>query len=219
MKRSQLNKTAIVIGATGVVGKEVVKYLTLSTHFDKVITLTRIKVEYPSSKVINYEIDFENISEFKDLINGSHLFSCLGTTKKQAGSIENQRIVDVNYQLKIAQLAVDNGIESYLLVSSFGANCKSKNAYSRMKGEIEESVKNLPFKQISIFRPSLLLGERKDKRIGETLGKYVLPIICSLPILKKYRPIHGKEVARKMISTAEKSQHGIETFSLDDLFQ
>lgn len=214
-----MNRIAIVIGATGVVGKEVVACLSLSTHFDKIITLTRKQVKYSSPKVTNYVVDFNNVTELKKLLHGSHLFSCLGTTKKQAGSIEKQRIVDVNYQLKIAQLAVDNGIDNYLLVSSFGANCKSKNAYSQMKGEVEESVKKLPFKKISIFCPSLLLGKRKDIRVGETVGKYLLPMLCILPILKKYRPIQGKQVAKKMVSVAEQPTHGIETFSLEELFQ
>ena len=120
-----MNKKAIVIGATGVVGKEVVKLLSQNSQFSEIITFTRREYEFNSSKVINYVIDFNDIQKYEDLIDGEYLFSCLGTTKAQAGTVENQRVVDYNYQLEFAKLAANNGIHHYLLVSSPGANSQS----------------------------------------------------------------------------------------------
>ena len=111
----------------------------------------------------------------KEPLKGDVLFSCLGTTKKQAGSIAAQRIVDFDYQLQIAQIAVENGVPHYLLVSSSGANAKSRAAYMKMKGELEEQVKALPFQRISIFQPSLLLGDRPESRFGEQLAALFMP--------------------------------------------
>ncbi|WP_444905176.1 NAD-dependent epimerase/dehydratase family protein [Microbulbifer sp. CnH-101-E] len=209
---------AIIIGATGLIGSELVELLAKESAIDEIITLTRRNVPIRHPKVRNEIVDFEHLTDYADLFHGDLLFSCLGTTKKQAGSLEQQHKVDVEYQYQAAKLAADNGVSHYLLVSSSGANAKSGNAYLQMKGELEQKVLSLPFVRTSIFRPSLLLGERGDSRPAEKIGAILLPWICRLPGLQRYRPIEGAQVAAKMVRESLKEGKGQETFTLDELF-
>lgn len=216
-----------MLGATGVVGRELVEQLIQVAQIDKVISITRRPMDYATSKVINKVINFEQLAQYADLFKGDMLFSCLGTTLKLAGSITQQRLVDVDYQYRAAELALNNGVSHYLLVSSSGANANSRTAYLKMKGELELKVTALNFPQTSILQPSLLLGERKDFRLGEKLASALLPLISKIPRLKKYRPITGKQVAVKMcriaLSNIEDNEpkiqyHKIQYYRLDELF-
>jgi uncharacterized protein YbjT (DUF2867 family) len=162
-------------------------------------------------------VDFECLEEYRDAFEGDILFSCLGTTLKQAGSMTAQRRVDVDYQLRAAELAAEQGVSDYVLVSSSGANAKSLSPYLKMKGELEEAVKALSFKHITILQPSLLLGERPDLRSAEKLGSLILPMLCKLPGLGRYKPIHGSQVATKMIEMGFQSK-SLQTLTLDDVF-
>ena len=214
------NKVAVVIGATGLVGHHLVEQLTAENHIEKVITLTRRPITYNNGKVVNYVVDFNNLTQHADLLKADVLFSCLGTTKKAAGSIGEQRKVDFDYQLQIAKLAASMAVNHYVLVSSSGANAHSNSAYLKMKGELEDAVKTLTFKRISIIQPSLLLGKRdNDFRISEKLGSVLLPILCMLPGLKKFKPIAGQQVAKKMSNISKQSGDGVEYFKLDELFE
>lgn len=165
-----MEKVALVIGSTGLVGKSLVDQLVAANHIEQVITLTRKPVEHVSAKVVNHVVDFDLLELHASLFQANLMFSCLGTTLKQAGSIEAQRKVDFEYQLKAAELAIANGVSHYLLVSSSGANDQSRSAYLKMKGELEKRIKLLNFERISIFQPSLLMGERKEFRLAEKLG-------------------------------------------------
>jgi len=214
-----MGKIALVVGATGVVGRELVEQLSQCDSIEKVKAFTRRPIEYKNTKVDNHVIDFAQLDNFKDLFVGDFLFSALGTTLKQAGTIEAQKIVDLDYQREVAQIAVTNNIHHYLLVSSSGANSESLSAYLRMKGELENSVLELGFSRVSIFRPSLLLGERRDFRLGEKIGSLLLPSLCRLPWLRKYRPVTGKEVALKMVQVSQTSREGLEIFQLDEILE
>ncbi|KZN62412.1 hypothetical protein N473_19355 [Pseudoalteromonas luteoviolacea CPMOR-1] len=211
-------KTAIVLGATGLIGKSLVQQLAEQAEVEKVVAITRRPVDYPSDKITNQVVDFDNLSQFAHTFQGDVLFSCLGTTKKQAGSIAKQRIVDLDYQLQVAKLAAQNQIKHYFLVSSSGANANSHSPYLQMKGELEQQVKQLHFDTVNIFQPSLLIGQRSDIRIAETLGNYLLPTLCKLPWLKKYRPISGQQVAKKMVAVAMTEHKRTQTYALDVLF-
>ncbi|GAA5315788.1 MAG: oxidoreductase [Candidatus Pelagadaptatus aseana] len=213
-----MTKTAVVIGATGVVGREVVNYLVHSDAYDRVVTLTRRPIISDSHKEENHVVDFDCLEDVKDLIQGDCFFSCLGTTKKQAGSIAAQRQVDYDYQLRAAELAAANKMPHYLLVSSSGANAKSFNAYLKMKGELEQAVEQLPFQSVRIFQPSLLLGEREDERMGEKIGAAIMPALCALPGLRKYKPITGKQVAKRMVSESVNETSGVSHYVLDEIF-
>lgn len=214
-------KTAIVLGATGLIGSHLVKQLSECDAILKVIAVTRRPVEYSSDKIENQVINFENLSEYANIFKGDLLFSALGTTAKKAGSKEKHRKIDHDYQLEVASIAVKNGVQHYLLVSSAGANSKSPYNYSRIKGELDEKVVTLGFLRVSIFRPSLLLGERKESRFLEGVGAYLLPVLGLIPGLRKYRPIQGLEVAKKMIQVSHSDivhDKTIEYFTYDENF-
>ncbi|RLA47222.1 MAG: short chain dehydrogenase [Gammaproteobacteria bacterium] len=209
---------AIVIGATGLVGGPLTEQLVATDNISKVIAITRRPIEHPSTKIDNNVVNFDQLEECATLFRADFLFSCLGTTRKQAGSHAAQRRVDLDYQYKAAQLAADMGVNHYLLVSSSGADVNSRNPYLKMKGELEQKIKTLPFKRISIFQPSLLLGSRKDFRIGEKLGSWVLPSLCSLPGLRRFRPVTGQQVAAKMVQVSQQPGQTREWFQLDEIF-
>lgn len=213
-----MGKVAIVLGATGVVGSELVQQLAQHDGIDIVKAVTRRSVNYESSKINNDVVEFDRLSAFASVFEGDMLFSCLGTTRKTAGSIAKQRQVDVDYQLEAATLASKNAVGHYLLVSSSGANRLSLSPYLKMKGELETEIGKLPFQRISIFRPSLLVGNRAVLRVGEAIGNAVMPLICKVPPLRKYRPITGKEVAKKMLKTSLVAGRALEIYKLDEIF-
>lgn len=218
MKKISVNKTAIVIGATGLIGSNVVTLLAEAEHVGRVVVITRRAVEYNSEKVENHVIDFDHLNDHKELFAGDILFSCLGTTLGQAGSIAAQRVVDLDYQYTAARIAFEQGVSHYLLVSSSGADQRSLSAYLKMKGELEAEVQSLAFAHISILQPSLLLGEREQSRRAEGWASKVLPIICKLPMLRRYRPIYGAKVAQKMVLLSQAPKLPFERFSLDQVF-
>lgn len=211
-------KTVIVLGATGLVGSKLVEQLSKAQGIVKVVAITRRPTEYTSEKVVNEVINFEELAKYSDVFKGDILFSCLGTTLKQAGSVTAQRVVDYDYQYDVAKMSAENGVSHYILVSSSGAYASSKNAYLKMKGELERDASLLPFDRISILQPSLLVGERDHFRLGEVVGSWIMPTLCKLPFLKKYRPISGDQVAKKMVSVALSEGNARETFTLDEIF-
>jgi uncharacterized protein YbjT (DUF2867 family) len=218
MKNTSVNKTAIVIGATGLIGSNVVSLLAEAEHVGRVVVITRRAVEFASKKVENHVVDFARLNEHKDLFTGDILFSCLGTTIQLAGSVAAQRVVDLDYQYTAARIAFEQGVSHYLLVSSSGAEQQSLSAYLKMKGELETKVQSLAFQHISILQPSLLLGEREQSRRAEGWASRVLPVICKLPMLRRYRPIYGAKVAQKMVLLSQSPEHAFERFSLDQVF-
>jgi len=211
-------KIAIVIGATGVVGKKLVDRLAKQESIEKIIAITRRAVEYQSNKVVNEVVNFDKLENHRDIFQGDIFFSCLGTTAKQAGSLTKQRLVDFDYQYNAAKICVENNVKHYMLVSSNGANANSKSSYLKMKGELENEILLLPFQRISILQPSLLLGERDDFRLGEVLASWILPTLCQLPFLKRYRPISGDEVAKKMVTLSSLNGNTKAVYKLDELF-
>lgn len=234
-----MKKTALVIGATGLIGKALVYELLKQDAISKVITLTRkplvldqtdLADKRPNDKKLNQQrfenhtIDFSKLAQYSEHFKQvDMLFSCLGTTKKLAGSINNQRVVDVDYQYDAAKLAYECGVEEYFLVSSSGASASSISPYLKMKGELENKVIALGFKRCVILRPSLLIGERADKRPGEFFAGKVMPLLSCVPLLNKYRPIKGIEVAQKMAQLAiedinSSAVKSVKYYTLDEVF-
>lgn len=221
-------KTALVIGATGLIGRHLIDELIASNQFTHVIALTRKPLLIDSTKFENHLVDFERLEDFSalfsagdlstDVRSASVLFSCLGTTKKQVGSIEAQRRVDLDYQYNAAKIAREQGISEYFLVSSSGASAQSPSAYLKMKGQLENKVLALGFPRSVIFRPSLLLGKRTEPRFGEDIAAKVMPLLKYVPLLKTYRPITGQQVAIKMAAVAEIERQGQENYNLDQIF-
>jgi len=217
-------KIAIVIGATGLIGKHLTKLLLDDSSYSTVKVFVRKSLNISNPKLEEHIVNFDEIDKWKNKIIGDELFSAMGTTIRKAGSKEAQFKIDVTYQYEFTKAGAENGVSSYFLVSSSGANAKSKLFYMRIKGELEEKVKLLPFNKIRIFRPSLLLGNRDDKRFGEKAAERLLKIVVPLfPFLKNQRPIEGEKVARAMIVSANEDDkerikifEPLEIFSLAD---
>lgn len=188
---------ANVIGATGLVGSHLVNILLENNQFEKVRIFVRRHSELSHPKLEEKIVDFSDENSWGNFLKGDALFSALGTTLKQAGSKEKEYEVDFTYNLNFAKKARQNGIENYVLVSSVGANAKSRIFYSRMKGELDEAVSDLGFKNLAIIRPGALSGKRNERRLMEELSIPVVRFVTKF-VFKKYRPIHGKTVATAM---------------------
>ncbi len=212
-------KTAMVIGATGLIGKHLVDLLIKDSDFDNIKVFVRRSTGVSHHKIREYIIDFSNLIAFEKDIKGDVLFSVLGTTIKQAGTKDKQYLVDYTYQFEFAKIASQNKVKNYFLVSSSGANSKSNFFYTRMKGELDNAVCRLPFQKIRIFRPSLLLGNRKEKRLGDSIASKLINVIEFIPYLKKYRGIEGFEVASAMINSSKENSNSSPIFyELDSIF-
>ena len=194
-------RTALVFGSTGLIGNLLVEELVNSSDYSLVKTFVRQPTGVSEQNVAEIITDFGNLSAHKDHLQGDDLFICLGTTIKKAGSVAKMEKIDRDLPMDIASVAESNGVKRIAIVSSIGADAGSRNYYLRIKGELEEGIMNMNFKNIAVVRPSMLLGERKEKRAGEMVGKVVMQTFK--PILKgklrKYRAIHGRDVARAMI--------------------
>jgi uncharacterized protein YbjT (DUF2867 family) len=194
----KLGKSALIIGATGLVGKALLHQLLDDAEYASVTIFVRraIATEHPKLKV--HTIDFSKPQTWSDWVQGDVLFSSLGTTRSQAGGVAAQRVVDYDYQYKFAQLAAANGVKSYVLISSIGANANASNAYLKMKGELDRDVKRLGFPQTYILRPGPLSGPRENHRAMEGISIGLLGFFNGLGLLKKYRPISDQQVALAM---------------------
>ena len=190
---------ANVIGATGLVGKQLLGKLLENNDFEKVKIFVRKDTGIKHAKLEQHIIDFSDMDSWKNLVKGDVLFSALGTTLKQAGSKEKEYEVDFTFNLNFAKTARENGLGNYVLVSSVGANSKSRIFYTRMKGELDDAVAGLGFENLVILRPSSLTGKRMETRLAEQLSIPVARFITKF-VFKKYRPIKGEIVAQAMIN-------------------
>ena len=191
---------AIVLGATGATGQELVKLLLKDPNFSKVTIFVRKKPRVKHKKLTTYEIDFSRLNEYKGLINGDVIFSALGTTLSQAGSKTQQYLVDFNYQYEFAKIGSENKVIHYSLVSSVGANIKSPFFYPKTKGALEEAVKKLGFNNIYIFQPPFLIRQSNLIRPGEKRALNILKLLNKIGILKSQKPISVSDLAQKMIN-------------------
>ena len=203
-------KTALVFGGTGLVGKCLIQELINDDNYNKVISFSRRETGLSDIKLKEHLIDFNNLEQYQELFNGDHLFICMGTTLKKAGSVSQVRVIDYQYPIEIARTAHKNGIESISLVSSIGANTKSRSYYTKIKGEVERDIALIGFKHLIIVRPSLLLGDREEKRFGEGVAKVIMKGLNFLMVgkLKKYKGIEASVVARAMIRLVNSNPSG-----------
>lgn len=203
-----MRQTALLIGATGLVGSEILNYALNDDRIGKIKIFVRRSTGLTDPRLEETIVDFENLGEWRHLITGDVLFSALGTTLKQVGTREAQRVVDYDYQLRVAQAAKLNGVTNYTLVSAAGADSKSSVAYSKMKGDLERDTMKLSFSKITIIRPGILKGPRHQKRFFEHNAGVVLSIIPTIPGLEAIKPVSGKLVAHACIESAFDSFQG-----------
>lgn len=208
---------ALVIGATGSTGEFLVEELLKDTAYTNVVIFVRRATGKQNPKLTEHIIDFSTIDTYKDLIVGDVLFSCLGTTLKAAGSKENQLKIDFDIPLAFARLAKENGISSFVLLSSYNASAKSNVFYSQLKGRLEDKIAELHFEQYIIFRPGLLLRKGTD-RLGEKIMVKVLNALNSIGIMRKFKPLPTSLLAEKLAKAPKTSAKGISIFSLEEIF-
>ena len=208
---------ALVIGATGATGKDLVSQLLTDNGYDEVNVFVRRPLAVENPKLKTHIVNFDKPEEWKDLVKGDVAFSCLGTTLKAAGSKEAQRKVDYDYQYNFAKAAKENEVEDYILVSSYGANPKSKIFYSRMKGELEQSIKALHFNKLMIFQPGML--DRKDsERTGEVLGGKIIKFANKFGVLTQQKPLPTAVLAKAMINSSKIKSYGYSKIKLGSIF-
>ena len=200
------NLKAIIIGATGATGQEIVSQLLEDDSFDSVSIFVRKDPNITHSKLKTYVIDFSKLEEYKELIKGDVLFSCLGTTLRDAGSKEKQYLVDYTYQYEFAKIASDNGVPIYSLISSTGSNENSPFFYPKIKGKLEEAVKKLPFKIVQIFQPPTLIRQKNLIRLGEKIGIKIFGFLNSFGILKSQKPLPVSNLAKVMVENLKMKQ-------------
>lgn len=214
-----MKNTAVIIGATGAVGKEILKEILADNFYNRVYILGRESIgklgdEERLTKII---VDFENINFDTSILEDADVFASLGTTIKIAGSKENQRKIDVDYTVNFSKLC-EGKVRSFNVVSAIGANSKSKNFYNSLKGELEDKLKVMNLGVLRIFQPSLLISKRDDKRFLEQMFMKVAPIfqLVLKGKAKKYSPIEvsvlGREIVRFAIENKEQGTYTYKDF-------
>jgi hypothetical protein len=208
---------ALIIGATGATGKDLLSQLVADDRYTQVHSFVRKPTTFTHPKLHTHVVNFDAPDTWADLLCGDVAFSCLGTTLAVAGSKEAQWRVDYDYQYTFAQQCRNNGVSTFVLVSAAGAKAQSKLFYNRMKGQLEDAVKALDFPRLLIFQPSILIRSNSD-RVGENFTVKAFKFLNKLGILKRYRPMPTEILAQKMRKEVATTAKGIHTFTLDEIF-
>ena len=213
------NKIAILIGATGATGSELLSQILNDDYFGKVVVLSRRQMDIIHPKLQIHIIDFDHTSIWTHLVNGDVLFSALGTTLKVAKTKANQFKIDYTYQYQVAKAASDNGVATYVLVSSYGADENSFLFYPRTKGQLDAAVQKLLFKHIHIFRPGILHRQLTKLRPVEKISIFIINALNKIGLLKKQKPMPVKLLAEKMILVSKRdSSERTQIHSLNTIF-
>ena len=214
-------KTAAILGSTGMIGNYLLELILADRYFNTVRILVRRPVQKKSDRVEVKLVDFNDAESFKLALEGCDtIFSCIGTTQKNVkGNNELYRKIDFDIPLKAARFGKEGGCTKFILVSSVGANSKSGTFYLRLKGELEEAIHEVGLETVHVMQPSMLLGERTDRRTAEKIiqgaVKFLNPIFGGS--FRKYRAIHGKTVATAMLNLAKKDKPGFYQYTYDDI--
>ena len=198
-------KTALLFGASGLVGSHVLNQLISNNNYYNIKLFVRSSIDISDPKIEIIQTDFNNLENHREDIKGDDCFFCIGTTRQNSPDKNDYRRVELDIPKEIAQIAKSNSINSFVFVSSGYADPKSSGDYLKFKGEVEEELKRLNFPKLGIMRPSFLLGDRKEKRIGEKIGIFVFKVLSPLFLgpLKKMKPIHSATVAKAMIKISK----------------
>ena len=214
MMNSNKPKSALLVGASGLVGGHCLQFLLNEPSYARITVLVRTPLSINHEKLIQHTIDFDEVTTLGELFAVDDVFCCLGTTIRKAGTQEAFRKVDFDYPIKIAALTQHCGANKFLLVSSLGADPHSRIFYNRVKGELEEAIQKISFKAFHVFRPSLLLGDRKEIRTGKKIGAFAMMALKNVMIgrLKKYRAVQARDVAKVMVGAAQMNLTGMNIF-------
>jgi uncharacterized protein YbjT (DUF2867 family) len=214
-----MNKTAIIAGATGLIGKFCLSYLLMDKNYSKVIVITRTPLPIKDPKLENIVCDFDQLAQHASQLKGDDVYCCLGTTIAVAGSQENFKKVDLDYPINLAKITKQQGAKQFLVVSAMGASSSSSIFYNRIKGEMQDQLKIIGFNTTLIFQPSILTGLRKEFRMGERIAQVVTKIFRPLMFgpMKKYKPIEGMVVAFAMHHKASQELNGYRIFESNEI--
>lgn len=206
-----MGKRALLAGATGLVGGFVLEQLLEDPDYSAVVVLTRRPLDVEHPKLQALIVNFDALDQYAEQLKADAVFCCLGTTIKAAGSQEAFRKVDYEYPLKIAEIAKRNGTPKYLLISALGSSKSSIIFYNRVKAEVEEAITQLHFDALHILQPSLILGERDEKRFGEGLARAAAPVFNVLLMgpLNKFKAIRAEQIAKAMIHYSKLADKGV----------
>ena len=215
-------RTALLFGSSGLVGGHLLNQLIKDINYSKIKLFVRSIPEITDSKIEIIQTDFNNLENHKEDIMGDDCFFCIGTTKKNSSDKDEYRRVELDIPREIAKIAKSNSVNSFIFVSALYANPKSSGDYVRFKGIVEEELKELNFPKLALMRPSFLMGNRKEKRVGEKIGIFVFKLLSPLLLgpLKKMRPIHSETVAKAMIRAANENleKNILESNEIAELF-
>jgi len=211
---------ATLLGATGLIGSHVLKYLVEDDDVSSITTVVRRKINFNHPKVKEVVIDFTDEKAFRTAIEPKSIIFCaVGTTnKKVKGNTTKYRAVDFDIPVKAAQFGIEKDSQAFVLVSSLGANPRSSNFYTKLKGEVEEEITSLGYPNLHIFRPSLLLGDRQEFRLGEQVAKAFMRTF-SFVMPSKIKPIQAKAVAKAMLKASKIKIDGRQVYHYQDIFK
>ncbi len=212
-------RTALIAGASGLVGSHLLRMLLQSDRYSQVISVGRRELAIIHPKLDQQIVDFDSLQKSASELAADDVFCCLGTTIKKAGSKEAFYKVDHTYVTQLAEVTLRRNANQFLVVSAMGADAKSRIFYNKMKGEMERDVRALGFQSLHIFHPSLLLGEREEHRTGEAIGAKIMKPLTFLMLgpLRKYRPIQAETVANAMLRVAAQDQKGTKVYPSDEI--
>lgn len=210
---------AIIAGASGLIGSNLVKILLEAPQYAEVLMLVRKELPIQHKKLVQLVINFDELDKHAEAIKGHAIFSCLGTTKSQTPDKDQYRKIDHDYPLQLAQLAKQNGVEQFHVVTAIGANKNSSTFYLKLKGELEDELQKLGLKTLYIYQPSMLMGERDRNHWAEKLATGLFKVIDPLLVgsLKKYRSIKGSIVAHAMFKKSLESATGTFIYTSDKI--
>jgi len=219
-----MSRIALVAGGTGLVGGHLVKIIVDSNEFREIKVLIRKGNKFEMDGITSIEVDYDHLINSERYLKADCVFCCLGTTIKKAGSKEKFQMVDYTYPHELAKITLQNGSRQFNVITASGANSKSMFFYNRLKGDIEHALKNLGYENLNIFRPSLLLGDRNEKRLGEEIGALVAKTVNPLLMgnLKKLRAIQAETVAKAMVEVSLRKYLGariFESYEIQELGQ
>lgn len=207
-------RKALILGATGLIGESLLEQLLIQNDYTQVTILSRRKIPNDHPKLIQVICELGDMDRYREAFKVDDIYCCLGTTIKKAGTKEQFKKVDYGYPINAAKIGCSSHARQFIIVSAMGAKVSSTIFYNQVKGKLEEDLKTIPFSSIQIFRPSLLLGERKEFRFGEKLAEWLFkPFSKWDPAwMRKYSPVRARVVAKAMIRTALKGEEGVHIY-------